>query len=223
MTRDQASPYRPASADRPVPPPQVILGAERLPPARHTAGQGSRRAPAWYQLRPSRASRTSTVDPVKRAMALVEPLVVLTLGAGLGLVDQQAMGTSGWLRVPALVASLILVAQAILIIETRRHDAEDDAEDEIVADSIDVVAHPLPVGRPGALTPVPIPAPDDDQPRAKRMREGPQVMYFVMGLAVWLGLATLANPRAPRLLLTLSLLASFLLFAEAYKQMRGRS
>ncbi|MBK6874587.1 MAG: hypothetical protein IPG94_25340 [Kineosporiaceae bacterium] len=221
MTRDQAPFYRPASSDRPAPAPQVILGTERLPPARHTAGQGSRRAPAWYQLRPSRASGTSTVDPVKRALALVEPLVVLTLGAGLGLVDQRAIGTSGWLRVPALVASLILVAQAILIIETRRHDAEEAASDEIVADSIDVVAHPLPVGRPGALTPVSVPSPDE--PPAKRMREGPQVMYFVMGLAVWLGLATLANPRAPRLLLTLSLLASFLLFAEAYKQMRGRS
>lgn len=210
------------SGEDPAPPvvsdPMLSIRTDRAP-ARHTAGQGSRRAPAWYRLLPARLTGTSTVVPVKRALALVEPLVVLVLGATLGLVDQQATGTSGWLRVPALVASLILVAQAILTIETRRHTVEEP--DEIVTESTEIVVQQVTVSRPGLYQPPP--TTQETTTTTKKVREGPQVMYFVMGLAVWLGLATLANPSAPRDLLLLSLLASFLLFAEAYKQMRGRS
>lgn len=210
----------------PVPRP-VSTGTGRSALARHTAGQGSRRASPWYQTRPARPARPApptTVVPVKRAAALVEPLVVMVLGVTLGLVDQQATQTSGWLRVPALVASLILVAQAILTVEQRRHTPEQTHRDELVSESTEVVTvQQITTMSPGMATHSGQPAAKETVTTTKKVREGPQVMFFVMGLAVWLGLATLANPDAPRNLLLLSLLASFLLFAEAYKQMRGRS
>jgi len=158
-------------------------------------------------------------------LALVEPLVVMVLGVTLGLVDQQATHTSGWLRVPALVASLILVAQAILTVEQRRHTVDRHAREEFVSESTEVVTvqQITTVSNPGMAVHGGMPSAKETVTTTTKAREGPQVMFFVMGLAVWLGLATLANPGAPRNLLLLSLLASFLLFAEAYKQMRGRS
>lgn len=163
------------------------------------------------------------MDPVKRVTALVEPIVVMVLGVVLGLVDQRATTASGWLRVPALVAALILVAQAILTIETRRRVVPDIRADEIVTESTEIVTvQQVKLTNPGMAVYSGNPASSETVTTTKKVREGPQVMYFVMGLAVWLGLATLANPGAPKDLLLLSLLASFLLFSEAYKQMRGR-
>ncbi len=161
---------------------------------------------------------------MKRVAALVEPIVVMVLGVVLGLVDQRATTASGWLRVPALVAALILVAQAILTIENRRRVVVDLREDDIVTESTEIVTvQQVTLANPGMAVYKGAPASSSETTTTTtKVREGPQVMYFVMGLAVWLGLATLANPGAPKNLLLLSLLASFLLFSEAYKQMRGR-
>lgn len=161
---------------------------------------------------------------MKRVAALVEPIVVMVLGVVLGLVDQRATTASGWLRVPALVAALILVAQAILTIENRRRVVVDLREEEIVTESTEIVTvQQVTLANPGMAVYKGAPASSSETTTTTtKVREGPQVMYFVMGLAVWLGLATLANPGAPKNLLLLSLLASFLLFSEAYKQMRGR-
>ncbi len=162
---------------------------------------------------------------MKRVAALVEPIVVMVLGVVLGLVDQRATTASGWLRVPALVAALILVAQAILTIENRRRVVVDLREDEILTESTEIVTvQQVTLANPGMAVykGTPSSSSETTTTTTAKVREGPQVMYFVMGLAVWLGLATLANPGAPKNLLLLSLLASFLLFSEAYKQMRGR-
>ena len=164
------------------------------------------------------------MDPVKRVASLVEPIVVMVLGVVLGLVDQRASAASGWLRVPALVAALILVAQAILTIENRRRAVADVRADEIVTESTEVVTvQQVTLANPGMAVYKGAPGGSSETvTTTKKVREGSQVMYFVMGLAVWLGLATLANPEAPKNLLLLSLLASFLLFSEACSGARAR-
>jgi len=167
-----------------------------------------------------------TLAPMSQVLSLIEPVVVMCFGAILGLVDQTATETSGWLRVPALIAALLLVAQAILDFQVRKQEWTDHSETP--------------------LTPVPtrelvirqVDSGGVDNPRKAQyrqaaisvratvasasVRENPRLIYFVMVLAVWLGLATLANPSAPWLLLVFSLLAAFLLFAEAWQMVRSR-
>ncbi len=167
-----------------------------------------------------------TLAPMSQVLSLIEPVVVMFFGAMLGLVDQTATETSGWLRVPALIAALLLVAQAILDFQVRKQEWTDDHPGEPVA----ATTRELVVQQSGSR--------GVENPRkatyrqaaisvratvaSASVRENPRLIYFVMVLAVWLGLATLANPNAPWLLLVFSLLAAFLLFAEAWQMVRSR-
>lgn len=164
---------------------------------------------------------------MNRAAGHIQPVVVMAFGAYLGLVNQAATGTSGWLRVPALIAALILVAQSIHEVQqlrsthtvSVRHDvAEMDAGPG--AEVVTVV--PMEVHAPGRAVhrDVPVQVKVEPHDAGTGFREKPQTIYLVMGLSVWLGLASLANPGAPKSLLVLSLLAAFLLFAEAWQMLR---
>jgi hypothetical protein len=167
-----------------------------------------------------------TLAPMSQVLSLLEPVVVMFFGAMLGLVDQTATETSGWLRVPALIAALLLVAQAILDFQVRKQEWTDPPSQSVVvtpgsqlvvrqADSGGVENPRKATYRQAAIS-----------VRATvanaSVRENPRLIYFVMVLSVWLGLATLANPGAPWLLLVFSLLAAFLLFAEAWQMVRSR-
>lgn len=207
--------------------------------ARHAPGRrGSRRAARWYSRRshatqpqPDDATRVETMN---RAAGLIEPVVVMAFGAYLGLVNQGATDTSGWLRVPALLAAFILVAQGILGVQQHRATGviamPEEPKDEMQAPSAEVVVREVPsadVDAPGKARHRDVPvqikvtgAGGETPSVAAGIREKPQTIYIVMGLAVWLGLASLANPAAPKALLVMSLLAAFLLFAEAWQMLR---
>ncbi len=164
---------------------------------------------------------------MNRVAGLIEPIVVMAFGGYLGLVNQAATDTSAWLRVPALLAALILVAQGILGVQQQRSTgiiAEPRHQDiEVDATASEVVSwSPHELETPGKArhrdAPVQVKVTSEDA--TVGVREKPQTSYIVMALAVWLGLASLANPGAPKSLLVMSLLASFLLFAEAWQMLR---
>ncbi len=171
------------------------------------------------------------VEAMNRLTGLIEPIVVMAFGAYLGLVNQSATGTSGWLRVPALLAALILVAQGILSVQKLRSPPSEDGSDrplEVDAAAAEVVAwqtHQSDLEHPGRAHHRDVPihikvtGTSSESPSGE-LGEKPQTIYLVMTLAIWLGLASLANPAAPKTLLVLSLLSAFLLFAEAWQMMR---
>lgn len=197
-------------------------GPDRPAAARTGRGRG------WWQRR-RRPRPAVQPAPMSRVLSLIEPAVLMAFGALLGLVDQTATETSGWLRVPALIAALLIVAQAINDFQVRRQEwlnqpepqpPVEDEPAELTAGDVTVVVAPSSPGRARFRDAPSAPA------RAVAVvgaaRENVRVIYFVMGLSVWLALATLANPGAPALLLVLSLLAAFLLFAEAWQMLRSR-
>lgn len=168
-----------------------------------------------------------TLAPMSQVLSLIEPVVVMIFGAMLGLVDQTATETSGWLRVPALIAALLLVAQAILDFQVRKQEWTDDhaGEQVTVPATRELVVQQAGSGRvenPRKATYRQAAISVRATVASASVRENPRLIYFVMVLAVWLGLATLANPNAPWLLLVFSLLAAFLLFAEAWQMVRSR-
>ncbi len=129
------------------------------------------------------------------------PTLVLAIGALLGFVNQQAGSTSPMLRVPALIAALILVAQGTLQLQRARSGEAPPADHDAVR--------------------VSVPGDEAELVETNESGSSSQIMMFVMFLAIWLGLASLLHPDAPSQLLLLSLVAAFLLFSEAYRTLRG--
>lgn len=130
---------------------------------------------------------------------------VLLLGGVLGLVDQRSNADIG-LRVPALIASLFLVASALnvlLPIGAKGH-VEDDAAPE-----------PVDPGRAVQRGQGPGPVAPPERPSMF-------IPLLLMGLAIWLGLATLMFQDAEPQLLGLSLVASFLIFSRGLAELPGR-
>jgi hypothetical protein len=155
----------------------------------------------------------------------LEPILLTVLGAALGLADISAPEASGWLRVPALIAALLLAAQGLLDLENARR-----------AKATHTPA-PLPAVPAAGAAPPPTPEVDSPGRAAHRdevvqvsakplpgsgVRENRNVVAGVMGLSIWLGLATLSFPNEARPLVSLSLLAAFLLFANGWAMLRGR-
>ncbi|MDQ1294995.1 MAG: hypothetical protein QG608_2880, partial [Actinomycetota bacterium] len=129
---------------------------------------------------------------------------LMALGVFLGLSDQSATGTSGGLRVPALVAALLLVAQGFdMLLRT------------------DTVNHRTVLGGAGELhrrnTALGRARTVQARTTAAGRRIESAVACGLLLLAVWLGLATLKYAEAPRFLGSLSLVASFLLFAFGWQ------
>lgn len=169
------------------------------------------------------------------------PALSVVLGALLGLVNLNAPEANGWLRVPALLAALILVAQGLLDFENGRRaralhlpvpegslpalNPSGPAGPAVVLNADDVVVHESrPTG--GALA---LEQAIQAQALAARMvagtavRESRGAVVAVLVLAIWLGLATLNYSNSPRALLHLSLLAAFLLFASAWSMLQKRA
>jgi hypothetical protein len=123
-------------------------------------------------------------DPVKTVITVV----VLVLGVMLGIVDQGSAADAG-LRIPALIASLLLVADSINIL--------------------------LAAGR-GPVGEVPAPAPGSGPEQVSST-----IPLVLLALAVWLGIATL-NYDAEGQLITMSLIAAFLIFSRGLADLPGR-
>jgi len=168
------------------------------------------------------------------------PDACLVLGTALGVANLAAgPQTSGWLRVPALLAALILVAQGLLGIQERgakkkaaeaeqasRADrvAESDrsnqgrvipSDEVVIHDSRQSGGRTVAVGQPIQAAALDAPAGAGTPVRENR---GPMVLVLV--LAVWLGLATLNYSNSPPYLLALSLVASSLLFTSAWNMLQ---
>jgi hypothetical protein len=138
---------------------------------------------------------------------LVEPILIIVIGLALGLVDQTASDVSGVLRVPALIAALILVGQGLNLLDlARQPEAVDESAGRVA------VGAGAP-GVPGGVNRGIDPDAEDDGSGSAAMARA------VLLLAIWLGLATLAYPTAPVSLVLLSLLAAYLLFARGWKLM----
>jgi hypothetical protein len=178
------------------------------------------------------------VEGVSSRVWWVLPALSVLLGALLGLENLNSPEANGWLRVPALLAALILVAQGLLDFENGRRaramnlptpegslPALNPSAPPVVLNPDEVVVHE---SRPQAGA-VALEQAIQAQQLAARLvagtavRESRGAVVAVLVLAVWLGLATLNYSNSPTSLLRLSLLASFLLFASAWSMLQKRA
>jgi hypothetical protein len=164
----------------------------------------------------------------------VLPALSVVLGALLGAVNLNSPEASGGLRVPALLAALILVAQGMLDFANRLRDSKQEPTPEgrkpapesgrpaitsgnpSVVHSDAVVIHESRVAAGGNVAVEQAQALERRGVVGTTVRESRGAVVAVLVLAIWLGLATLNYAGAPGSLLWLSLLASFLLFASAW-------
>jgi asparagine N-glycosylation enzyme membrane subunit Stt3 len=155
---------------------------------------------------------------------LIEPIFITFLGAWLGLVDQAAADTSLWLRAPALVAALLLVAQGLLDLDAFRRGGEQARQEErVLAGTGTAVTETVEIVEPGRATHRELWT-TTKQPLREAVTDNSAIAFGVMGLAGWLGFATLTFPNAPRTLIVLALISAFLLFSSAWQVLlRGRS
>ena len=162
-------------------------------------------------------------------MSTALPLLTMALGAALGIQDIASPQAPYFLRIPALIAALLLAAQGWVDFETEqerevaRRAVEEDAEPDPLDEPV-----PASVGAGGAVSANPGAAGHRRLPRrvvvvGAKAKESPAVAWSVIGLSVWLGLGTLMYPTAPKLLLGLSLLAAFLLFTAGWQMIRKGS
>lgn len=145
-------------------------------------------------------------DWTKELGALAGAAITLLLGILLGLSNQAATDVDLGLRVPALIAALLLVGQGV--VNLRRHASTPlvDADGKVIDQSGRSVAVAKRPRNPvqAAATPTAIIVP-----------------VVVMALAVWLGVADLTVQAPPDLAL-LSLISAFALFATGWSLLPAR-
>jgi hypothetical protein len=162
---------------------------------------------------------SSPPRPVGRVVSISSPgaialaLLTLFLGFALGVANQGADGTDMALRVPALLAALLMVGQGINDLRKnlpRQQHVEVLPEPEQGVRGRELaVVRPMPPKQPVSITtPRPTPA-------------TLSVPLTVMVLAAWLGLADL-RVAAPTSLSVLSLIAAFALFALGWGMLPTR-
>jgi hypothetical protein len=155
---------------------------------------------------------TRTVS-VSSPGAIVGAVLTIALGIALGLANQGASGTAMALRVPALLAALLMVGSGVQNLTKnlpKQQDVELIAEGESGPRGRELaVVRPMPA-RP-AVTAVAV------KPSPSTLT----VPIVVMVLAAWLGLADLRVP-APPTLSVLSLVAAFALFALGWQLLPAR-
>jgi hypothetical protein len=156
----------------------------------------------------STGSAVAQTESKRRELAVAA--VVLVVGVALGLVDQFSPETDAGLRVPALISALFLVASALNVVLPIGAKGHVEPEVEPVAD-VEVESAGAATYRGRASTEPAAPA-----------RVSPAVPLLLMGLATWLGLATLRFSDAPWQLSGLSLLAAFLIFSRGLADLPGR-
>ncbi|HVN14079.1 MAG TPA: hypothetical protein VMT69_18460 [Kineosporiaceae bacterium] len=175
----------------------------------------------------------------------LKPALTMLLGVALGAVNLAATEAAGLLRIPALLAALILFAQGPIYWseharekkikaervaaarrqqeELRRAQAQADPDDPDMAARIPRLLHHDDDGDvDGGLVSADVKE-IDEQVTAQEARltagavaESRGGLLTVLILAIWLGLATLNYSSAPPALLWLSLVAAFLLFMTAW-------
>ncbi|HEY6798125.1 MAG TPA: hypothetical protein VI248_25895 [Kineosporiaceae bacterium] len=168
---------------------------------------------------PPRGSRLTVVrSRYAASRSLLEPLMIIVIGLALGLVDQSASEVSSALRVPALIAALVLVGQGLNLLEEVRgaRQVEEVAHQHVAAGAADETA----VLPPQPQQQIVVAGSEDDVAESRR---APARSYLVLALAIWLGVATLSFPTAPLSLILLSLLSAYLIFAKAWRTLQTTS
>jgi hypothetical protein len=160
---------------------------------------------------PGRA--TPQVVSVSSPGAVVGAVLTLMLGVLLGIANQGAGTTGMGLRLPALLAALLMVGQGV---NSLRKNLPHRTEIEVIPEPTVgqrgrelAIVHPLPPKQPVTVLAT--------RPSGTALA----VPLTVMVLAAWLGLADLRVP-APPALTTLSLIAAFALFALGWGMMPAR-
>jgi hypothetical protein len=168
----------------------------------------------------SRQQNTARVVTVSSPGPLIGAIVTLMLGVLLGVSNQSASGTGMGLRVPALLAALLMVGQGVVDIKRhlpKRRIVEESDTQLLVDDGSGSGprATELAVVRP-------LPPPQPVQTNVVRPTKiNLAVPLTVMVLAAWLGIADL-RVDAPASLTVLSLIASFALFALGWSLLPAR-
>jgi hypothetical protein len=156
---------------------------------------------------------TTRVVSVSSPGAIVGAVLTLMLGVLLGIANQGAGNAGMGLRVPALLAALLMVGQGVNSLRKNlphRQEIEVIPEPEAGPRGRELaVVRPLPPKQPVTVL------------AAKPTPAALSIPLTVMVLAAWLGLADLRVP-APPSLTTLSLIASFALFALGWGMMPAK-
>ncbi|GLY30319.1 hypothetical protein [Kineosporia sp. NBRC 101731] len=173
--------------------------------------------PGYASDAPRVATTPPPAAPVTRTASVSSPgrmgfgIGVLVLGVLLGISAQQADSTGMLLRVPALLAALIMVAQGIqLILRGLPRETEVEVV-EVMDDSDPSHAHTSVRPRPWA--------------GMAALRTDPGSLglpALVIVLAVWLGLADLRVTDASSSFSSLSMLSAFVLFALGWTMIPPR-
>ena len=169
---------------------------------------------------PANRQNTARVVTVSSPGPLIGAIVTLLLGVLLGIANQSAEGTGMGLRVPALLAALLMVGQGVVDIKRhlpKRRIVEESDTQVLVDDGSGsgpratelAVVRPLPPPAPVQATAV------------RPTKINLAVPLTVMVLAAWLGIADL-RVEAPASLTVLSLIASFSLFALGWSLLPAR-
>jgi hypothetical protein len=151
----------------------------------------------------------------ERALLYTGPVILLVFGLFLGLYDLlRGTEASGLLQVPALIAALILSADAIT-----RLDAIRPASDPVL---VAEAAPPAPAdepARPGRayyrLRPTGRTVAGAPPPAVPATR-APALAYGVLVLSIWLGIASLGSSTATSTMQLSSFLAAVLLFYRGW-------
>jgi hypothetical protein len=143
-------------------------------------------------------------------MNAIGPVLLTALGASLGFATQTAESAGMGLRVPALFAALLMVAQGLLSLgRALRPDRADQSDDEDASAGEEIV----PAARPGS------PAAADNL-RVMSVRASVAVAF--MALAIWLGLAVLVEGVGHEgTLVALAAVSAFVLFALGWSALLG--
>lgn len=177
-------------------------------------GDGERGGTTQDRVAQARAKARSFGDDI------AQTYLPVLLGVALGLQDIYSPQASGWLRVPAMVAALLLVAHGVYEIN-KRGQGDDAAAAAAAAEA-----------QRGAIADITTTetityASGNRYTRTRKttspppQRENAGIMQAVLVLALWLGVATLASAAAAPLLAILSLVASYLLFNAAYQALQA--
>jgi hypothetical protein len=149
---------------------------------------------------------------------LIGAIVTLFLGILLGVANQGAHGTGMGLRVPALLAALLMTGQGV--VDIKRHLPKRRIVEESDTLLVDDGSGSGPRATELAVVrqlPPPQPVTVAVRPTAPNLA----VPITVMVLAAWLGLADL-RVAAPTSLMILCLIASFALFALGWSLLPAR-
>jgi F0F1-type ATP synthase assembly protein I len=146
-----------------------------------------------------------------------EPVLSIVLGVLLGVVDAASDTSAMGLRVPALLAGFLMVAQGVLDLNRNRQQAAQRAaageayQAHAAGQSHEAQTHSDRPREPVYVPPV----------AARPTKETLGVPLLVLGLAIWLGLTVISLEGAPTLR-GLSLLSAFLLFSRGWSLLPAR-